>query len=63
VVVTVVVAGVISVGHADEDVYGDDRGNDHDHHPPVPLAAGVRRGKMSPSAAFHGIAAPVSVPR
>jgi len=33
---------VISVGHDDEDVYDDD----HDHHPPVPLAASVIRGRF-----------------
>jgi len=35
VTVAVAVAGVISVGHDDEDVYGDYPVNDHDHHPPV----------------------------
>ena len=39
VAVVVVVAGVISVGHDDEDVYGDDQVNDHDRQLPVPLDA------------------------
>jgi len=46
-----VVAGVISVGHG----HGDDHVNDH--HPPVPLGSSVRRGKVSPFAAFRDVAA------
>jgi len=66
VTVVVVVAGVISVGHDDEDVYDDedvpedDHGNDHDHHPPVFLGASVWRGKVSPCAAFRDVAALVA---
>jgi|GEM_PF-4730674 len=61
VAVVVVVAGVISVGHDDdEDVHGGNHVNDHDHHPTVPLGASVRRGKVSPCAAFGDVEALVA---
>ena len=53
-VVAVVVAGVISVGHGQ----GHDHDNvcDYDHHPPLRLGARVHPGKAPPSAAFRDVA-------
>jgi hypothetical protein len=49
------VAGVIFVGHGDG--HGDCHVYDRDHHSPLRLGVSIRRGKVSPSAAFRGVAA------